>query len=412
MKTFLAAAFVAFVGVFLLVQFGDATASVQEASRYFSADVIERGLRYSYERRWFYWGATFVHLVWLALLACTALGRRLTDRLHRLSGGRWLVTVLLVGACYFLAAEVLNLPFALGRFYHLRAWGMTERPVGAWFADHGKNLLVSGLTGGVVLVGLFLLLRWLPRWWWLPATALGGVLAIGYAYVMPVLIDPLFNRFTPLSDTPWACIESRVRGLIEEANLPVRDVLVMDASRQSHHTNAYFTGFGATRRIILYDNLLRNHPPDEVLSILAHEIGHWRHDHIAKGLALGLLGALAGFFLLAVTLQVSIGRGKLALSSCHDPAALFLILLLVALGSWLAQPIENAVSRSFERQADQVALELAKQPAAFIQAEKRLAADNLGNVAPLPFSVWMFATHPPAVERIRMAEEWQRGHGP
>jgi STE24 endopeptidase len=186
--------------------------------------------------------------------------------------------------------------------------------------------------------------------------------------------------------------------------VPVDELLVMDASRQGRHTNAYFSGFGPTRRIVLYDTLLATHTPDEVLSVLGHEIGHWRADHIAKGIALGTLGALVGFLALDLLLRRAASAGWL--SNPADPAGLPMILLLSYLGSWLAMPVGNAVSRRFEREADAAALELAGRPEVFIEAEKRLARTNLANVAPTPLSVWLFASHPPVLDRIAMAEAW------
>jgi STE24 endopeptidase len=226
------------------------------------------------------------------------------------------------------------------------------------------------------------------------------------------------------------------------AGVPVNEILVMDASRQGKHTNAYFTGFGSTRRIVLYDTLLKplysvspqsaagvigmagsplpNAPTsaaalvvdhhrrvaDEIDTILAHEMGHWHHDHIVKGIALAALGAYVGLFAASWLLRRAVGRAPFGLRSPADPAGVPLLLLLSVLGAWLAAPIENKVSRRFESQADMAALQLTDQPEAFIEAEKRLARDNITNVAPTPFSVWLFATHPTAVERIRMAEEW------
>ncbi len=277
--------------------------------------------------------------------------------------------------------------------------------------DHLKGLGVGMAMDGIALVGLYILLRCFPRRWWLVGTLATTLLGIAYAFISPLVIEPLFNTFTPLGQTQWAHLESGVRSLADAAAIPVGEILVSDASRQGNHSNAYFTGFGATQRIVLFDNLLKNHPPAEVESIVAHEIGHWRHRHIVKGIALAALGVLLGLFVLAQLLRLIVGRGPLALRSPADPAGLPFILLVFQLGAWVAMPVENAISRSFERQADEASLELARQPAAFIAAENRLAVDNISNVAPLPFSVWLFASHPPAVERIRMAEDW-RQHPP
>jgi STE24 endopeptidase len=359
----------------------------------------------------------------------------------------WLTTVLLVGAFCFVAVELLVLPIRLGRLENARAWGMTDRSVLSWLEDYGKSLAVVAILGGVVLAGLYVLIRLLPRWWWAVGATLSIALGFFYAFILPEVITPLFNTFTPLRDPD---LLRRVRALAARAGVPVETVLVMDASRQGRHTNAYFTGVGPTRRIVLYDTLLRplyTLPPesaatvigllgtpgpgavagpveagmvvaahrreaaDEIESILAHEIGHWQHNHIFKGILLAGLGAYVGLYLVARILRWAVGRSPFALRSPSDPAGIPLLLLLSVLGTWAALPVENLVSRHFERQADAAALELADRPRAFIAAEKRLVRDNLGNVAPNSFSVWLFASHPPAVERIQMAEEWRAKSG-
>ncbi len=184
----------------------------------------------------------------------------------------------------------------------------------------------------------------------------------------------------------------------------------MDASRRGTHSNAYFTGFGSSRRIVLYDTLLTHHEnhPEEIISIIGHEIGHWRYHHILIGLALGTGGLFVALFLLSVILRWAVGRWPFLLSSPADPAGWPLILLLAFLGSWLIMPLENAISRQFERQADWTALELTGQPDVFIAAEKRLAEKNIGNLVPGPIAVFWFADHPPTVERIQMAHDWQQ----
>ncbi len=312
--------------------------------------------------------------------------------------------------------------------------------------DYAKATALSAVVSAVVLVGLYTLLRLFPRTWWALAAVGGTALAVAYAIILPIWINPLFNTFTPLEKTRWAYLQGPVRALAQRVGVPVQEILVMDASRQGSHTNAYFTGLGGTRRVVLYDTLLSSHtalapttvaatlalpasplgtgpwlavtPPlarttvgeQEVLSILAHEFGHWEHNHIVKGIALGGVGALIGLFVLSRLLRWAVGRPPCYLKSPGDPAGLPLIVLLVLLGTWCALPVENAISRVFERQADMASLELEDHAEVFIEAEKRLARDNIGNVAPNALSVWMFATHPPAVERIQMAETWRAAH--
>jgi STE24 endopeptidase len=398
----------AFLLLFVLTTFVPSAQAEARAAAYFSADEIATGLRYSFERRLLFWAATGLELALLGYLVAGGAGRRWADRFQGLARGSWLGTLLLMAAAYWLAHEALQFPVALGRHYHLRVWEMTRRSVGDWLVEYAGYTLILAVVQLVVVVGLYVLMRRYPRRWWLPATGGATVIAVGIAWLWPVFVAPLFNTFTPLRDTQWAALEPRVTRLVQKAGVPVSDILVMDASRQSSHTNAYFAGFGATRRIVLYDTLLQTQNADEIESILAHEIGHWRHDHIVKGIVLGALAALAGLWVLARILLAVVGKPPLFLSGPSDPAGLPLIVLLFMVGSWLAMPAENFVSRYFERQADEASLELAGMPDVFIAAEKRLARANKGNVAPPPWTVWLFSTHPTTVERIRMAEAWEQ----
>jgi STE24 endopeptidase len=402
---FLALAFLTLSLVTLLARSPDMEA---RAARYFTREEIERGRRHAFERRLIFWTGQAVQLAFLMALVLSGLARRLADACERWAGGRWVLTLLLVAAICFLAEALLSFPISLyGGLYHQRAWGLTERSLASWLADYAKAIAVSAVIGAALLVGFYALVRWLPRSWWIVATLASAGVGVFFALVWPVLIAPLFNTFVPLENTPHAGLRPRIEAMAARARLGVREVLVMDASRQSRHTNAYFAGFGPTRRIVLYDTLVKSHPVEEVESILGHEIGHWRHGHIAKGVALGAAGSLLGLFVLSRILEWAVGRPPFHLRSPADPAGFPLILLLSFLGSWLAMPVASAVSRHFERQADEASLELGGRPDVFVEAEKRLARDNIGNVAPARFNVWLFASHPPAVERIERAEAWK-----
>ncbi len=411
MKNFVATVLALFFALFVLTVFVPYPSARAEAEAYFTPQQIDTGLELSFERRLLAWGSYAVELGLLMVLGLTGAARRLADVALRMCQGYWLPAVLGVGLVCYVLVHLLQLPFRIGGFYLARAWGLASRDLGPWFAEHLLAIGVELVLAVVALIGLYLLLRFVPRWWWLAATIGGGLLAVLVAFLLPIVIAPLFNTFTPLAQTEWAALEPGIRKLVSEAGVPVQDILVVDASRQGEHTNAYFTGFGPTRRIVLYDTLLKKHPRAEIESILGHELGHWIHHHIVKGIVLGMLGTLVGLLLLDRILRRLQGRAPWRMTSLADPAGLPLILLLGYLGSWLILPLENAVSRSFERQADAMALELAREPWVFIEAEKKLAADNKSNVAPPPWNVWLFATHPTAVERIEMAEDWRSHSG-
>lgn len=406
--TILAGVFV-FIMLFIATTFPRSAEAYLEAQQMgFSADEIDQGLSYSLGNRLLMWTSTGLQLIALTIIVFGGWSVRLRGWCYKRSGGRWFPAVLLMGLVIFFGLELLDLPIRLTRFGYRHYWEMTEQTLPEWFGDYGKSLLVSLIIGGVLYIGFYLLVRWLPRWWWAPAATGISVSAVVFAALLPLVVAPLFNTFTPLSQTKYAHMEKNIRKLADRAGVPVQEVYVADASRQSKHTNAYFTGFGATQQIVLYDTLLKEHPDDEIESIMAHEIGHWLHAHIVKGIVFGSIGAFLGCFLLSRLLLWAVNRRPFYLTAPYDPAGWPAIVLAVCLSEWAIMPVMNIVSRHFEYEADYTALELAGKPKAFIDAEKRLARVNVMNVAPTRLSVWLFSTHPTVVDRIRMAQEWQQ----
>jgi STE24 endopeptidase len=369
---------------------------------------IDIGLQLSFERRFFLWTATALELALLCAFALTGLARRCADCFLAWTRQRRILAALLLGLTYWIIHEILYLPIGIARHYHARYWEMSNLDLAGWLRDHLIYFGIYIVIAAIVLIGFYTVLIWFPRIWWLLAPVGMSVFAVAFALLMPILISPLFNNFTPLDQTRWKDQQPRVQSLIAKAGIPVQEILVMNASRQGNHTNAYFAGFGPTRCIVLYDTLLKNHTPEEIESVLAHEIGHWEEDHITKGILLGTLAAILGCFVLDRLLRLAVGRAPWQLQSPADPAGLPLILLLVYLGGWAVLPLQNAVSRHFERQADEASLRLADHPDVFTAVEQKMARDNKSNVAPTPWNVWLFSSHPSTVERIRTAKEWSK----
>jgi STE24 endopeptidase len=415
LKTLLVAILVAFLVLFFISFLPPPAAEQARASAYFSSDEIDIGKRYSFGRSLLFWGATGMELGFLLTLVASGAARRLADRMARWTGytadmpsfWRWFATLLLVGITCALLQSLVLFPVGFVSHRYSQVWDTTQQVFDDWLGQYLLATVVGIVTVGVPFVGLYLLLRCFPRTWYLWAAIGGTLLGFAFAYLAPLVIAPLFNKFTPLSQSEYAKLEPRLRSLASKAGIPVEDIYVMDASRQSSHTNAYFTGLGATQSIVLYDTLLKKHSPDEVESILAHEIGHWQHRHIIQGVLLAGLLSLVGLILLDRILRYFREVSPVNLTGLADPAGLPLILLLGFLGSWIAMPLASAVSRHFERQADATSLELAGMPDVFIEAEKKLAVHNHSNVVPVPWNVWLYASHPPAIDRIEMAKEWQ-----
>ncbi len=402
MKYFILAT-VVMLASFQVVALFDSPTARTEAEKYFTKDQIKNGSDYARARRLIFWPATWMNFAVLLVLAGNA--RRIADVCSWLAGDRWLLTVLLVGVVCALAQEAIDFPAAAAQQAQLQAWGLSHRSWLDWLLEEGKAFAVFGTIEAIVLLGMYLLMRWLPGTWWLACSLAAPMLAITLTYLHPIFFAPLFNKFEPLHKSQYKDLEPVVKDVLKKADIAVGDVLVMDGSRQSGHTNAYFTGWGSSQRIVLFDTLLKKHTPAEIETILAHEIGHWKHNDIVKGIALGAVASFCGFFLLFCFLKFIEGRPPWLLRNAADPAGLPLILLCAALASWLCMPAMNTYSRSIERQADAYSLELARQPEAFIAAEKRLAIDNISNVAPHPLAVFLFNSHPTAVERIEMAEK-------
>lgn len=377
----------------------------QEARRHWDADLVERGRDFrslGYQRALLRKGT-------IGLLLVLALGLGVHRALRHLPFGNTIAGATLALLAVLLILDLAGIPFGLAGLRAARAYGLSRQSVGFWMADHLKGLGLSLLLSAVVGAVLFFLLQRFPRTWPLPATLLAGVGGVVLTLIVPLVVDPLFNTFAPLQD---AALKARFLDLARRGGMPAREVLVSDASRRTSAVNAYFTGFGPTRRIVVYDTLVQKLSPAEAGLVLAHEAGHWKLGHITKGLLLGTLGTALGLVAAALLLAAVFRRGMFGLQGPLDPAAAPLLLLLYWAGTFAALPVENAVSRRYEREADRYALELTGDAGAQVAAEVSLCRTNLADVSPPPFIRMLYHTHPGPLERIAEAEAWGRAHPP
>src|SRR6266540_1658346 len=222
-----------------------------------------------------------------ALLAFSWLG----DRLFEATGGPWWARALLFTLIVLAVVEVTRLPLAFWRgFVRERRWGFSTQTLGGWISDQVKGLAVGGVLTGAVMVALLGSIRLFPSWWPLVAVFGAALLVLLLVFSAPLLLEPIFNRFRPLEDLELA---GALRALAQRAGVPVRDVLVADASRRTRKHNAYVSGIGSTRRVVLFDTLLADAAQPELEVVVAHELGHRRHGDIAKGTLLAMLSAAA-----------------------------------------------------------------------------------------------------------------------
>jgi STE24 endopeptidase len=372
----------------------------ETALKYFTPEEIARGQNYMGGRYLLFGIRSAVQLSFLLLFVVTPAGRILRDLCGGWAGHRPWLALTLYAASLLLLYRLLLLPVELyGGYYREHVYGLSTQSLGAWFRDWGKGLLLQAVLLLPTVNLLYLLIRRDPVRWFVPTTAILGALVLLITFLAPVVIDPLFHRFTPLEDP---AMRTRILKLAERAGIAIEQVLVADASRRTVKANAYVTGFGQTKRIVLYDTLLKRASADEVEAVLAHEIGHRMYHHIWKGVGLSVVGLLVGLGIAALLLRWGSARGLITHPA--DPAGLPLLALTLFGLSLVALPVQNAISRHFERQADRAALELTGNRAAYVKVEVNLARSNLADVTPPRWAVLLLYTHPPVLERIAIAE--------
>jgi STE24 endopeptidase len=304
-------------------------------------------------------------------------------------------------------SHMLDIPFDLyGTFVIEQRHGFNTRTIGLWLSDWAKGMLISSILGGTVLVVLLILVSYLETTWWILAWVVISIVELMILWLYPVLIAPLFNKFEPIADT---AVEKSVTSLMERAGLVVKGVFQMDAGKRSKHTNAYFTGLGKSKRIVLFDTLLASHPEQEILSVLAHEAGHWKRKHVIKQLVLLEAFSLGGLFILSVMLDWELLYRTFGFEEQIRYVGLLLAPIVLSPLSYFLRPLGSALSRKYEKEADDVAVSLMGTPEPVRDTLIRLSADNLANLAPHPIYAWFNYSHPPPVERIERLEAMRKG---
>lgn len=342
-------------------------------------------------------------LLWLLLGWSVALRQWLVATWPALSNP-WL-SVAAYALCFGGIFLVVSLPLSYYSEFQLpHRFGQSTQTLKHWIVDQIKGLLIGLPIGLLLLELLYLALRLTGGWWWLWAAAGLLVFNVLLANLAPILIMPIFNKYVPLGDEHRDLAE-RLLGLAERAHTKVQGVYQFDMSSRTKSANAALTGIGNTRRIILGDTLITEFTPDEIETVLAHELGHHVHRDILLYILFGTMSTLVGFFLasLAMTWMV----GLLGLGSISDVAAFPALALILGVYGLVTTPLDNAVSRLREGLADRYALRATGKNEAFASAFIRLANQNLGEVDPEKWVVVMFHSHPPLAERIQMAREWK-----
>jgi len=338
-------------------------------------------------------------LLWLALDWSTGIRSWLNGYIYN----QWLLVAAfaaIFGGIYFL----LNLPLSYYAGFVLpHRFDLSNQSLKDWLTDMAKNLALGSILGLFLIEVVYLILRTSGDAWWIWMTGAMLVFTVLLTNLSPILIMPIFNKFTPLSEE-HADLEERLIQLAEKAGAKVKGVYKMDMSRRSKQANAFLTGIGNTRRIVLGDTMIEEFSNDEIETVLAHELGHHVHNDIPWMIGFGTILTALGFYLVSLAMNWAVNT--FGLTGVADPAGLPALMILLSLYQLIIMPIDNAFSRWRERMADDYALEATKKPEAFSSAFTRLANQNLGEVDPESWVVFLFYSHPPLNKRIEKADNW------
>lgn len=319
------------------------------------------------------------------------------------------VHFVLAGLVFFaipgLLGSLVDLPFD---FYHVfvieEKYGFNTRTLKTWLLDLLKSMLVIVVLGTFLLSLLLVMVKYAGHTWWIWAWLIFFSFQLLMSVLYPTVIAPIFNKFTPLENSG---LSEKIGRLAEEEGFTLKGVFQMDATKRSRHTNAYLSGLGKAKRIVLFDSLLEAHEDDEILAVLAHEMGHLKRNHIKKHLLVMGLSSIVLFYLASKMITWGAMYKAFGFSLMPSYAGLFLVAVLWEPVGFFLSPVAMAVSRRFEREADRHAFKILKSTESLIKGLKKMARDNLSNLRPHPLYVWFNYSHPPLLLRIKNLEEME-----
>lgn len=300
---------------------------------------------------------------------------------------------------------VLSLPFGIySTFVIEERFGFNKTTVKTYITDMLKGLLLSALIGAPLLAGIIAFFEYGGTWAWAYAWLAVTLFSLAIQYIAPTWIMPLFNTFEPLEDGE---LRKAIESYADKVDFPLQGIYVMDGSKRSAKSNAFFTGFGKNKRIALFDTLIKNHTTEELVAVLAHEIGHFKKKHIVKNMGVSILHTAVMFGLLSVFLQVPALFDAFFMEEMSVYTGLLFFGLLYSPVETILGIFMQVTSRKYEYEADEYAAKTISEPEEMVDVLKKLSKDNLSNLTPHPFYVFLNYSHPPVlkrIERIRMGQ--------
>ncbi len=344
--------------------------------------------------------------LWLLLWTIGG-GIDLIDRWWTGAGYPALTTGIAFVFSLLLISSILNLPFSLYTTFVIEErFGFNKTTIKIWFIDLIKTTLLVAIIGIPLLAVILWLMERAGGNWWVYAWLVWMSFSLIMIWAYPAFIAPIFNKFSQLEDLS---LRHRIEGLLDRCGFRSQGVFVIDGSKRSSHGNAYFTGFGNNKRIVFYDTLLESLSADEVEAVLAHELGHFKRNHIKKSLLLSSVISFAGFALLAWLMRSDWFYSSLGVTTASTHTALFLFLMVMPVFTYFVSPLFSALSRKHEFEADEFAYSKSDYKA-LISALVNMYRDNASTLTPDPIHSMFYDSHPPATIRINHLEAIASGN--
>jgi STE24 endopeptidase len=313
--------------------------------------------------------------------------------------------VLFFGILYMVSV-LLDIPFSLySTFVIEKKYGFSTITPQLWLIDLAKSIAVSAILMALLFIPFFALIHWLPQSWWFASWVFFALFQMLMIWLYPLVIAPLFNKYVPVQDET---LRERILSMAGKAGLRAEGIFEVDAGKRSRHSNAYFTGLGKSKRIVLFDTLLATHSHDEIVAVLAHEIGHWKLRHVLKQLVAMEAVAFAGFYLVYRLMGWPMLYETFGFAGPLPYAGLLLAVIVLKPLAFFFTPVGAVISRKYEKDADNYVLGLIGSTRFLAQALKRLAKENLANLHPHPTYVAFYYSHPPLAERVARLQALDR----
>jgi len=350
---------------------------VDYAAQDFTPEQIERARTYKRDVRPLRLTSTLLGLAVPLVLGLTPVGAGLVGAAGDLAGGGWVARAVLGSLALSVLGLVLRIPLSMWSETVSRRWGLSKRGWGLFAADTAKGFLIGAVLTAAGILGFYALLRYAGGAWWVWAALAAAALAVLGSFIMPVLIEPLFNKFQPLPAGP---LRDRLMALVEQSGVQVKEILVSDSSRRTTAANAYVSGFGKTRRLVVWDTTTDSLDTGEVAAIAAHELGHAARRDVLTGTVFGALGAAIGVAVLAAALHWSPLLDAAGVQQADDPRSQALLRAILVVIGLAGEPWGLAYSRYIEGRADGYALDLLRDPDPIVRIARALAVRNSAEV--------------------------------